>query len=167
VPGSCNFVSSAHPCKLYQAQQPGIDGAVALFNFKMLLLRGNQPECSFTNQYCSLFSSFSLSYYRTYENYSHQTPLDQRTEQKCSCLPQKVWIYIPQHKMSVIVANLSCSNIVIQDENSFPSIFWYDAFFCGLSKRHCFKHTGFFKHTIFLSDFIQISLKFSYTSPEI
>ena len=124
VPGSCNFVTSAHACKLYKAQQPGIDGVVVLFYFRTPFLRGNQPECSFTNQYSLLFSSFSLSYYHTYENYSYQTALNQITEQKCSCLPQEVWIYIPQHKISVIAANLSCSNIVIQVENSLPSIFW-------------------------------------------
>ncbi|XP_053943634.1 complement receptor type 2 isoform X3 [Cuculus canorus] len=63
-------------------------------------------------------------YYQTYENYSYQTPLNPVTEQKCSCLPQKVRIYVPQHKISVIAASFSFSNIVIQVETTFPSIFW-------------------------------------------
>lgn len=87
MPGSCNFVPSAHACKLYKAQQAGIDGVVVLVYFKTLFLRGNLPECSFTTQYSSLFSSFSLSYYHTYENYSYQTPLNEIMEQKCSCVP--------------------------------------------------------------------------------
>lgn len=85
VPGSCVSLSSAHACKRYKAHQPGIDGVVGLFQDS--LPKRKATQVFFYKQYSSLFSSVSLSYYHTYENDSYQTPVNQRAEQKRSCLP--------------------------------------------------------------------------------